>query len=128
VTDRLLVTRMIGQIRNLTRKYRNLSEVKKATIWITACSFLQRGISFITVPIFTRLLSTSEYGAFSVYQSWETVAIYLVTLGVTYGGFNNGMIRYSDDKEGYTSSVMGLVLSVSLLWIGVSFVFSETVS
>lgn len=99
------------------KRYRGMSKVKKATLWITLCSFLQRGLSFITVPIFTRLLSTSDYGSVSVYQSWEMVATYLATLGVTYGGFNNGMIKFKDDREGYASSVVGLVLTLGTLWI-----------
>ena len=47
---------------NITSKYRSLSVQAKAALWFTICSFLQKGISFITVPIFTRLMSTEEYG------------------------------------------------------------------
>ena len=46
---------------NITSKYRSLSVQAKAALWFTICSFLQKGISFITVPIFTRLMSTEEY-------------------------------------------------------------------
>ncbi len=45
---------------NITSKYRSLSVQAKAALWFTICSFLQKGISFITVPIFTRLMSTEE--------------------------------------------------------------------
>jgi len=119
---------MSSIIKKAKEHYDNLSKVKRATVWITFCSFLQRGISFITVPIFTRLLSTSEYGSFSVYQSWESMAIYVVTLGVTYGGFNNGMMRYKDDREGYTSSVMGLVLVMGALWLALGMLFQGQVN
>lgn len=108
-------------------RYGGLSKVKKATLWITLCSFLQRGLSFITVPIFTRLLSTADYGSVSVYQSWEMVAMYVATLGVTYGGFNNGMIRFKDDLEGYTTSVVGLVLALGVLWIALCYTLSDNV-
>ncbi len=43
---------------NITSKYCSLSVQAKAALWFTICSFLQKGISFITVPIFTRLMST----------------------------------------------------------------------
>ena len=108
-------------------RYGGLSKVKKATLWITLCSFLQRGLSFITVPIFTRLLSTADYGSVSVYQSWEMVAMYVATLGVTYGGFNNGMMRFKDDREGYTTSVVGLVLTLGVLWIALCYTLSDNV-
>ena len=119
-----MATRLNSLVRSAKEKYDGLSKVKKATLWITFCSFLQRGLSFITVPIFTRLLSTADYGSVSVYQSWEMVALYLATLGVTYGGFNNGMIKFKDDREGYTSSVVGLVVTLGSLWIVLCYVLS----
>jgi len=56
------------------------------------------------------------------------MAIYVVTLGVTYGGFNNGMMRYKDDREGYTSSVMGLVLVMGALWLALGMLFQGQVN
>lgn len=110
-------------IKKLKAKYASLSQAKRATLWITLSGFILRGISFITVPIFTRLLTTDEYGSFSVYQSWESVFVYVVTLGVAYGGFNNGMVRYPDDREGYTTSVMGLICAMGLFWTILTFLF-----
>ena len=43
-------------------KYKSMSVQARAALWFVACSFLQKGISFITVPIFTRLLTTDQYG------------------------------------------------------------------
>ena len=51
---------------NITSKYRSLSVQAKAALWFTICSFLQKGISFITVPIFTRLMSTEDLYGLSV--------------------------------------------------------------
>ena len=122
-----MVVRLNSLIRNAKKRYSSLSKVKKATLWITFCSFLQRGLSFITVPIFTRLLTAADYGSVSVYQSWEMVAVYLATLGVTYGGFNNGMIKFKNDREGYTSSVVGLVITLGSLWIALCYVLSDKI-
>ena len=115
-------------LKKLVMRYQMLSKAKRATLWITLCSFLQKGISFITVPIFTRVLTTADYGSVSVYQSWESVATYIVTLGITYGGFNNGMIKFGDDKEGYTSSVAGLVFVMGAFWSVLCFAFSGRAS
>lgn len=119
---------MAAIFRELKCKYSKLSKPKRATLWITLSSFMLRGISFITLPIFTRLLSTDEYGSVSVYQSWESIFVYVVTLGIAYGGFNNGMVRYPDDREGYTTSVMGLICTMGLLWGTLTFVFPGVAS
>ena len=65
---------------NITSKYRSLSVQAKAALWFTICSFLQKGISFITVPIFTRLMSTEEYGTYTVYLSWLQILTILTSL------------------------------------------------
>lgn len=127
VSGGLVAVKINRLAKSAKERYGGLSKVKKATLWITLCSFLQRGLSFITVPIFTRLLSTADYGSVSVYQSWEMVAMYVVTLGVTYGGFNNGMMRFKDDREGYTTSVVGLVLALGVLWIALCYTLSDNV-
>jgi O-antigen/teichoic acid export membrane protein len=119
---------MATVIKKLKAKYASLSQAKRAALWITLSGFILRGISFITVPIFTRLLTTDEYGSFSVYQSWESVFVYVVTLGVAYGGFNNGMVRYPDDREGYTTSVMGLICTMGAAWAVIAVLFYDQAS
>lgn len=119
---------MAAIIKKIKDKYASLSQAKRAVLWITLSGFILRGISFITVPIFTRLLTTNEYGSFSVYQSWESVFVYVVTLGVAYGGFNNGMVRYPDDREGYTTSVMGLICTMGAAWAVIVVLFRDQVS
>jgi O-antigen/teichoic acid export membrane protein len=123
--EEMTMRSFFGRLRDC---YHSLSKVKRATLWITLSGFILRGISFITVPIFTRLLTTSEYGSFSVYQSWESVFVYVVTLGVAYGGFNNGMVRYPDDREGYTSSVAGLICTMGSVWFVLALIFQEQAS
>lgn len=58
-----------------------MSKPVKAAFWFTVCSFLQRGISMIATPIFTRLLSTENYGLYSTYLSWElNVSRFVLTI------------------------------------------------
>lgn len=92
----------------LKTKYESLSSPIRASFWFTVCSFVQKGISFITVPIFTRLMSAAQYGTFSLYQSWDGVIIVFATLNLSYQVFNNGLVKFEDDRDGYTSSMLGL--------------------
>ena len=79
------------------QKYKLMSAPAKAGLWFTICGFIQKGISFVTVPIFTRLLTTAQYGTVSVYNSWLSLVSIFCTLNLFYGGFNNG-IRGSTGK------------------------------
>ena len=75
----------------------------------------------IATPIFTRLLSTENYGLYSTYLSWETVLMMLVTLSL-YKAMMNLYVKY-ENQEMVLSAVCGLELVLSLTWlvIGISF-------
>ena len=95
-------------MRKVFAKYRNLPEAVKASLWFTICSILQKGISFITVPIFTRMLSTEEYGIISLFGAWQSILTIFATLNLSNQIFNNGMVKYEKDQDGYTTAMLGL--------------------
>lgn len=91
----------------------NISESAKAGIWFVICNLLQKGISIITVPIFTRLLTTEEYGYYSIYLSWLNIISVFTSLNLYYGVFNNAMMKYKDDRNVYVSSMQGLTITIT---------------
>lgn len=105
----------------LIKTYNNMSVGVKASFWFMGCNILQKGIAFITVPIFTRMLTANEYGVYSLFCSWESVLAIFVTLNLSYQIFNNGMVKYSEDKDGYTTSMVGLTLLLAFFWVVVLF-------
>ena len=96
-----------------------MSPAVRTSFWFTICNFLQRGIALFTVPVFTRLLTTQEYGICNVYFTWAEIFIVFTSLQIPYEGLNNGLIRYEEDKDGYTSAAAGLILVITLLVSGV---------
>lgn len=102
---------------NIIRKYNTLALPIKAGIWFTISSFLQKGISFLTMPIFTRLLTTEEFGAVTIFNSWESIFLILITFNVFWGIFNTAMIDFKTERDKYTSSLIGFLFTSSILWI-----------
>lgn len=104
-------------ISSIFSRYRTMSVAAKAAIWYSVCNILQKGISFLVVPLYVRLLSVSEYGQYSVFQSWRDTLIILATLNLYCGIFTKGMVDYDQDRERYASSQQGLstVLTLGLL-------------
>ena len=49
-------------------KFKNMAgnRVIKAGIGYTVGNYLLKGINFLTVPIFTRLMSTVDYGTYGI--------------------------------------------------------------
>lgn len=100
----------------LKHKYNNLSPEVRATFWFLICSVLQRGISTITTPVFTRLLTTSEYGQYGVFNSWLSIVQIIVTLELTAGVYTMGIVKFKEDEKMFTSSLQGLNLALCVVW------------
>lgn len=116
---------MKGIIIRIKNRYSGLSLPLKAAFWFTVCNFLQRGISMITTPIFTRLMSQDEYGLYSTYVSWMTVTAMLSTLSL-YKSMMNLFVDYKEEKV--LSSVTLLQIIVVSVWVLVGCVFNKQLS
>ena len=98
--------------------------VKASTVYVV-CSVLQRAISFFTLPLFTRTLSTEEYGQFTVYFSWQGIFSILLTLNLAYGSFGPAMMKYEDKREEYVSSLEGIFFFLSAVFLVIYIPFRE---
>lgn len=105
-------------MKKILNKYLNMPVQVKAVFWLTVCTLLQKGISIITVPIFTRIMSTDDYGIFSKFISWENIIQLFTTLSLHTGVFNTAMIKNEDRHNVVVSSYLGLstlITSVTFL-------------
>lgn len=80
----------------------------RASLWFMVCGFLQRGISTLTTPIFTRLLTTAEYGDYSTFISWLDIITIFATLRLGFGVFMQGCVKFEEDREKFASSLLSL--------------------
>jgi O-antigen/teichoic acid export membrane protein len=115
-------------LKKLVNSYKAMSAAAKAAIWFAVCSILQKGISFVTVPIFTRLMTPEQYGQFSVYSSWNLILTIFATLNLSAGVFNNGMTKYPNDRNRYISSMQGLSTVVTLALLVVYLPFQNVIN
>ena len=53
-------------------------DYKKASTCYLIGNVFNKGIAFLTVPIFTRILSTSDYGIVTTYNSWIGIVTMLL--------------------------------------------------
>lgn len=105
--------------------YKKIPMQMKASLWFLICSFFQKGISMITTPIFTRILTTSEYGQYSVFSSWFQIITPIVCLNLFSGVYSQGIIKFEKDRNRYSSSLQGLSLTLIVCWMVVYLVGRE---
>ena len=115
---------MIAKIKALFQKLNNLSPAAKASVWFVIANIALKGISFITTPIFTRLLAVEDYGATSVFVTWEGVIGIFATLSLSGGVYNVAQTKYEEDIDAYTSSMITLTFVASLLVYTACIVFN----
>lgn len=86
-----------------------MPKAAKAAIWFTFCNFFVSGLSFLTGPIFTRILSPDEYGILTLYITYEQILLILATWEIYNGAFQRGLFKYEGSWGQYTQSTISLI-------------------
>lgn len=96
----------------------NNSKALKAGVWYTVGNFILKGSSFLTTPIFTRLLSKQEVGDFSNYSSWLSILMIITTVDL-YHAINVARFDFKDDLDSFIASnlLQGSIITTVLFSI-----------
>lgn len=109
------------------------NKVLKAGLGYTIGNYLLKGLSFISIPIYTRLLSTSNYGAFNNFLTYESIFFIIVGCAI-HSSYNSAHYKYelntTNSAEGkdyytYTSTTIVFILISALIWLFFTNVFSK---
>lgn len=93
----------------------------KAGFWYVAGNFVGKTITFITTPIFARLMTASDYGEFSNFASWAAMLIF-----ITSAELHNTLSRaYYDFKQNYDEYISSVTILGGIITVIVysSFLF-----
>lgn len=88
------------------------NKVLKAGIGYTIGNYLLKGINFLTIPIFTRLMSTSDYGTYSIYMTYNSIISVFIAFAL-HSSINNAKYKFKEKYEQYISSI--LILPIMFL-------------
>lgn len=111
----------------MLNKYHNMPLPIKAAFWFTICNLILKGISFITVPIFTRLMSDVEYGKLSLFLSYEQLLVILATWEIQMGAYQKGLFKYKNEENIFTISTQAIVNILSVIFFFIIFIFNDYV-
>lgn len=104
------------------KKYKMMSVVSKASFWALVSGVIQKGVSVLATPVFTRVLSPDEYAQYALYQSWQDIIIIFVSLNVFNYCTYTAMAKFEDDRNGFISSAQTLVTVLTFFWMAAYFV------
>lgn len=115
-------------LKKLYKKYKSLGEPVKASFWFLICGFLQKGISMLTTPIFTRIMTEIEYGRYSIYISWYNILIIIASLELAAGVYTRGLIKNEKNADAFSSSLLSLSTLSILIFLGIYLIFRDVLN
>ncbi len=105
-------------------KKRFTKEAASAVVY-TISSLFTKGLGMISVPIFTRLMTTAEIGTVNLFNSWTSLISVVATLSLTSGGYMVALKEFEKERNQYQSSVLTLTTLVGALLLAVYFISPE---
>lgn len=115
-------------IKKIRKKYESMALPVKAGMWFMICNIIPQVITVVMTTIFTRILSTNDYGISSNYSAWYGILSIFITLNLNCGVYNNAMLKYEKDRDAYTSATMGLSILLGLIGFVILMVFRNPLS
>ena len=112
----------------LKEKYDSFPVSIRATLWFFVCAFLQKAMAAISIPIFTRIMTSEEFGAYSVFVSWQGIINCIVSLNLFGGFYTQGLVKFDKNRDAFSASLQGLTITMTGLWMVVYFVFRERIN
>lgn len=87
----------------------------KAGLWYTVCTFILKAISFITTPVFTRMMSSADIGIYSTFATWVSILGSIITLDL-FTSINLAHFSFNDEIDRYMSTIAiaGSVFTISI--------------
>lgn len=76
----------------------------KAGMGYTVGNILIKGINFLTIPLFSRLLTTEEFGVYTVFASYEAILHVIVGLAI-HSSIRSANLEFQGQIKKYTASV-----------------------
>lgn len=107
-----------------------------AAIGYTIGNYLLKGLTFFTIPIFTRLLSPHDYGLYNIFIASEAF-LYVVIGFAIHASYKSAWYKFGigekeraegKDFHTYVSTSMTLILASTLVWAVIVLLFSDYLS
>lgn len=102
----------------------NVKNAFKAGIWYTVSTLLIKSISIISTPLYTRLMSTSDYGISATFNTWYALLSIICSLNVGYS-IGRAKVDFGEKFEKYIGALQVICATVTIVLFGLFFIVLE---
>lgn len=103
------------------------SKAISAGIGYTVGNIFIKGINFLTVPLFSRLLTTEEFGVYNTFIAYDAILCIVMSFAL-YMSIRSANIEYPGKIHEYASSITLLYIIAGSLLLGIVFIFRDQLS
>ena len=87
-----------------------MKNINRITLLNVISTLFLQGVSFFTIPLFTRLLGAEQYGLFSVYNSRVTILVSIIGFGVS-SSIGTGIYYFGEKYIEFRNSILIFIIS-----------------
>ena len=99
----------------------------KSGIWYTIANFIVRSMTFITTPIFARLLTQEDFGQYNNFAPWLATMTVVITLNLE-ASFISAKFDFKEKFDEYIFSMLALSGFSGFVWLLVVNLFPDQLS
>lgn len=120
---------MYNKLKKQISKYNDLPITAKASFVYLVTSLIQKGLGFVTSPIFIRLMSSEEYGIMTLYFTNYDLIGTIAMFSLSAGCFDIGIQDFKENRYSFIFSVLilsniitiitGLIVFILYPYIGI---------
>lgn len=114
-------------MKKVVSKFKSASPAAKASMALLFANLVLKGLSLISGPVFTRLMSTEQYGVVSTFTSWQSLLSVIITLNLSQGVFNNGMLEFKENRDEFEFSLLTISSTLTVVFLIVFFLFKSSI-
>ncbi len=108
----------------------NSKEIKKndtvkASFWYLVSNMVLKGLGFITIPVFARMLTKTEFGYYNNFTAWLSIITIVATLSLS-TSLVRARFDFEEDMDSYTTSnlilgTLSVIIFFALAYINKDF-------
>ena len=90
------------------------TDLNKTFVLNSISTVLLQGISLFAIPLFSRLLGSTQYGLYAIFNSWVLIFCNVMSLSM-YSSMVSGRFKFKDEYYSYRNSMLLYVALVAIL-------------
>ncbi|MCI8517100.1 MAG: oligosaccharide flippase family protein [Hungatella sp.] len=102
------------------------NKLMKAGLGYTIGNYLLKGLAFFSIPVFTRLMSTEDYGLFNTFAAYESISFVLIGLAL-HSCIKNAKYRFAETFDDFLSTCMTLMMMSFVFWLMLLKLFEDVI-